>query len=123
MPTAAPQSRSDMHDKRFPASQAHRLDDPARKVWLSQIGRAHLCTLVPDTTLFRSGYERCQLRRRKVGATCTTNGFLRPRRIGSTILRAKCGFLRSEEHTSAPSSPTRRSSDLGMKDANCGAAK
>ena len=23
-----------MHDKRFPASEAHRLDDPARKVWL-----------------------------------------------------------------------------------------
>ena len=23
-----------MHDRRFPASEAHRLDDPARKVWL-----------------------------------------------------------------------------------------
>jgi ubiquinone/menaquinone biosynthesis C-methylase UbiE len=26
----------EMHDRRFPASQAHRLDDPGRKLWLPQ---------------------------------------------------------------------------------------
>lgn len=33
MPTAGA-SKDDMHDRRFPASEAHRLEDPARKVWL-----------------------------------------------------------------------------------------
>lgn len=34
MPAAAEVNRHDMRDKRFPASEAHRLDDPARKIWL-----------------------------------------------------------------------------------------
>ena len=33
MPAAAP-GKDDMHDRRFPASEAHRLDDPERLLWL-----------------------------------------------------------------------------------------
>lgn len=33
MPVAAP-GKDDMHDRRFPASEAHRLDDPGRLLWL-----------------------------------------------------------------------------------------
>src|ERR1039458_9895939 len=33
MPAAVP-SKDDMHDRRFPASEAHRLDDPERLLWL-----------------------------------------------------------------------------------------
>ena len=34
MPAAMEASKGPMHDKRFPASEAHRLDDPARQFWL-----------------------------------------------------------------------------------------
>ena len=40
-----------MHDKRFPASQAHRLDDPARKVWLPPAEVLAALSLRPDDTI------------------------------------------------------------------------
>ncbi len=36
-----------MHDRRFPASEAHRLDDPARKVWLPPAEVLAALSLIP----------------------------------------------------------------------------
>ena len=40
-----------MHDKRFPASEAHRLDDPARKVWLPPAETLRALTLHSGDTI------------------------------------------------------------------------
>jgi ubiquinone/menaquinone biosynthesis C-methylase UbiE len=43
--------KNDMHDRRFPASEAHRLDDPARKVWLPPAEVLRALALHPGETI------------------------------------------------------------------------
>jgi predicted methyltransferase len=43
--------KSDMHSRRFPASEAHRLDDPARKEWLPPEEVLHALALHSGETI------------------------------------------------------------------------
>lgn len=40
-----------MHDRRFPASEAHRLDDPSRRVWLPTAEVIAALSLRPEDTI------------------------------------------------------------------------
>jgi ubiquinone/menaquinone biosynthesis C-methylase UbiE len=51
MPAAVAANSGDMHDKRFPASEAHRLDDPARMVWLPPAEVLGALSLRPGDTI------------------------------------------------------------------------
>jgi ubiquinone/menaquinone biosynthesis C-methylase UbiE len=51
MRAAVAANSGDMHDKRFPASEAHRLDDPARMVWLPPAEVLGALSLRPGDTI------------------------------------------------------------------------
>src|ERR1039458_579384 len=92
---------------------------PKRQIYASdtgggrtEIGKGHVCTLVPDATLFRSDVVAGTL----MALTRTLDEVVRylgdRRRDRYTLLIQAAGVLRSEKDTSVLSSPTRRSSDL-----------
>ena len=51
MRAAVAANSGDLHDKRFPASEAHRLDDPARMVWLPPAEVLGALSLRPGDTI------------------------------------------------------------------------